>query len=186
MRQLNPTLWRTCRVLAGPTRIKFLRQIHDHPGQNVSALAECVQIGVSAASQDLRRIQSRGLLQADRKGPLLIYRMGADPQVPSAAPLLKALRKTFESFSPEQDEQMISIATGLSHPRRIAIAKIVMTSPIRVTSLRLAMQMSPCPMHHHLKTLAAGGWTQLDNHHLIFRVPPHPLAQALAKQLQDS
>ena len=181
MRQLNPTLWRTCRALASSTRIKLLRQLHDHPGLNVSTLAEIVQIGVSAASQDLRRIQSRGLLQADRKGALLIYRMGADPQVPSASPLLKALVKTFDSMPPEQDMDMTPIASGLSHPRRIAIAKLLMDAPANSVSLRMITGMASAPMHLHLATLEAGGWIQSNHRLLHFCIPTHPLAQALAK-----
>ena len=183
MRQLNPTLWRTCRVLTGSTRILLLRQLHDHPGQPVSALAEIVKIGISAASQDLRRIQSRGLLQAERKGACLIYHMGADPQVPSAAPLLKAINKAFDSLPPEQDEILTTIAAGLSHPRRIAIAKRLRTSPCTTAALRMDMMMPSSPMHLHLATLAAGGWTQLDGHLLRLCIPSHPLAQALAKLL---
>ena len=185
MKQLNPTLWRTCRILAGPTRVKLLRQIHDHPGYPVSELAKIVQIGVSAASQDLRRIQSRGLLQANRQGSLLIYRMGADPQVPSAAPLLKALVKAFDSIPPEQDFDMIPIATGLSHPRRISIANILMKSPSSTASLQLATHIPSGPLHLHIQTLAIGGWTQINNRILSFCVPAHPLAQALTKLLQN-
>ena len=48
MRNLNPTLWRTCRVLSGENRIKLLRQIHDHPGQAVSELALAVGIACAA------------------------------------------------------------------------------------------------------------------------------------------
>lgn len=183
MRQLNPTLWRTCRVLAGSTRILLLRQLHDHPGQPVSALAEIVKIGISAASQDLRRIQSRGLLQAERKGACLIYHMGADPQVPSAAPLLKAINKAFDSLPPEQDEILTTIAAGLSHPRRIAIAKRLCASPCTAATLRVEMKIPSSPLHLHLATLAAGGWTQRDGPLLRLCVPSHPLAQALAKLL---
>ena len=39
MQQLNPTLWRTCRILRGRARLGLLRQILKQPGQNVSPLA---------------------------------------------------------------------------------------------------------------------------------------------------
>lgn len=44
MKNLNPTLWRTCRMLAGTTRIRLLRELHTHPGQSVSELARAVGI----------------------------------------------------------------------------------------------------------------------------------------------
>lgn len=183
MRELHPTLWRTCRVLAGNTRLRLLRQLQDAPGHDVSSLAEIVGIGVSDASQELRRLQSRGLLQTDRKGARLIYRIGADPQVPSAAPLLKALLKAFASRPPDQDPAMMPIATGLAHPRRIAIAKTLMDSPAGILSLRIATRMPPAPMSRHLGILKAGGWVQADKRTLSFRPSAHPLALALARLL---
>ncbi len=66
MKNLNPTLWRTCRMLTGTNRVRLLRELHDHPGQSVSQLAAALGIGPSDASQELRRIQSRGLLKSER------------------------------------------------------------------------------------------------------------------------
>ena len=57
MQNLNPTLWRTCKMLAGRTRIRMLRQLLEHPGECVSALGKRVAIKESAASQELRRIR---------------------------------------------------------------------------------------------------------------------------------
>ena len=36
MKTLNPTLWRTCRMLAGANRIRLLRAIFAQPGQSVT------------------------------------------------------------------------------------------------------------------------------------------------------
>ena len=180
MRQLNPTLWRTCRVLSGGTRLKLLRQIHDAPGQSVSDLAKAIGIGVSDASQELRRLQSRGLLQAERKGAFLIYRLGADPQVPSAAPLLKALKTALETRPADQDAAMLPIAAGLAHARRIAIVKALAKSDLPPLALRTTLHIPQCPMSHHLKTLKAGGWVQGNKNMLALCPPAHPLARALA------
>jgi DNA-binding transcriptional ArsR family regulator len=183
-RQLNPTLWRTCRVLAGRIRLKLLRQLHDAPGQSVSDLARTVGIGVSDASQELRRLQSRGLLQAERKGARLIYRLGADPQVPSAAPLLKALVAALSSHPPDRDEAMSSIATGLAHPRRIALAAALMKSPRTIVELHRTTRIPKAPLHHHLGFLSAGGYIKNHKGTLTFRPPHHPLARALSRLVQ--
>ena len=71
-------------MLSGKTRIRLLHHICNHPGDHVSAMAKTMGIGVSAASQELRRIQSRGILQTEYRGAKLIYRLGADPLVYSA------------------------------------------------------------------------------------------------------
>ena len=185
-KQLNPTLWRTCRVLAGSVRLNLLRQLHDAPGRCVSDLARVVGIGVSDASQELRRIQSRGLLRPEHRGSRLVYRMKADPQVASAAPLLKALNNAFARIPPEQDAAMASIATGLAHPRRIAIAKVLMKSNLDSLDLRAATRIPRGPLSLHLDTLEAGGWVRRKKRALSFHIPEHPLAQALFRLIQSN
>ena len=179
MQQLNPTLWRTCRVLSGHSRLRLLRLLHDAPGECVTELADLAGIGVSDASQELRRIQSRGLLRPERQGARLVYRMKADPQVASAAPLLNALKSAFARNPPEQDAAMAPIAAGLAHPRRIAIAKVLMKSNRVSVDLRTATRIPRGPLSRHLDTLEAGGWVQRKKRALSFHVPGHPLAQAL-------
>ena len=186
MRELNPTLWRTCRVLSGQTRVKLLRVLHDHPGQNVTALAHAVGIGVSAASQDLRRLQSRGLLKPDRQAAFLLYRLEPDPQVPTAAPLLKALHAALSSRPAAQDADMIPIATGLAHPRRIQILRLLLKSPLSTRKLRLASGIPGCPLRHHLALLQAGAWIHGNRNELTCRPPDHPLARILAQLVQTS
>ena len=76
---LHPTLWRTCRVLAGPTRLRLLRRVIARPGLTVQQLADAQDIGKSRASQELRRLQSRGLIQARRKSARVAYHPVPDP-----------------------------------------------------------------------------------------------------------
>ena len=101
--ELHPTLWRTCRVLSGETRLKLLRLIIATPGKTVSRLAEETGIGLSRASQELRRLQSRGLVQTVRKGSFVHYLPDPDPQVPDAKPLLLAMKATF-ALAPRYSE----------------------------------------------------------------------------------
>ena len=185
MHNLNPTLWRTCKMLTGHTRIRLLRALLDHPGEGVSALGRRAGIGESAASQELRRIQSRGLLQAERRGVYLAYRMAADPQVPSAAPLLKAIQSTLASLPPERDPEMAAIAAGLSHERRIQIVRALMEGPRPASKIQSAVRISDHPFQAHLATLLASGFAARCRGGVQFRVPEHPLAKALAKLLRQ-
>lgn len=185
MKKLNPTLWRTCRMLAGTTRIHLLRALHDHPGECVTELGRIVGIGESAASQDLRRIQSRGLLQAERHGVRLIYRMAADPQVASAAPLLKAIQSALAMFPPERDADMATIATGLAHERRIRLVRHLLKGPLQISELHLAVCIPAHPFNVHLRTLQAGGFVKRINRKIQLAVPPHPLAKVLIQLIQQ-
>jgi DNA-binding transcriptional ArsR family regulator len=185
MQNLNPTLWRTCRMLAGATRIHLLRQLHDHPGQNIATLADAVGISQSYASQEMRRIQSRGLLQATHQGASLIYRPVPDPQVSSAAPLLKAVTAALGSRPSRQDDEMAVIAAGLAHERRIAMVRSLMQSPKTPSQLLAEVPMAPCSFQLHLRTLLASGFVKKQNRQLTFATPAHPLAQALARLLRQ-
>ncbi len=185
MQTLHPTLWRTCRMLSGATRIQLLRELEEHPGRNVSETAQSIGVGLSAASQELRRIQSRGLLQAERRQASLIYRFGADPQVPSAAPILKALRTTLSTRSPEEDNCIQAIARGLAHPKRIALLKSLMDSPKSAFALQQEFHLSYRTIDRHLRTLLESGLVRRENRKLHPVPPAHPLSKALLKLLPD-
>ena len=185
MHHLNPTLWRTCRMLSGTTRIRLLRCLEENPGSNVSTLARTVGVGVSAASQELRRIQSRGLLQTEHRQASLIYRFGADPQVASSAPILKALRAALSSRGPAEDEQIQAVARGLAHPKRIDLLRSLLNSPKSAFALQKEFHLSFRTLDRHVRTLLASGFVRRDNRTLHAVPPAHPLAKALLKLLPD-
>ncbi len=184
MHNLNPTLWRTCRMLAGATRIQLLRQLHDHPGSNISALSQAIGISQPYASQEMRRIQSRGFLRPAHRGASLVYQPIPDPQVASAAPLLKAVLAALGSRPARQDEEMMAIAAGLAHERRIAMARALLAAPKTLRQLRSEIPMAPCSFQLHLRTLLASGFARQRNQQVQFAVPAHPLGQALARLLR--
>ena len=185
MQHLNPTLWRTCKMLAGPTRIRLLRQLLATPDEGVSALGRHVGIREATASQELRRIQSRGLLQSNRRGPLLVYRMVADPQVSTAAPILKALQTALRERPPEQDAEICHLAFGLAHPRRILLLQTLLKSPCSLSELQFDSRISAHPFHEHLRTLLHSGFAVRAESRLRSAVPDHPLARALVRLLQQ-
>jgi len=185
MQSLNPTLWRTCKMLAGKTRIRLLRQLYTHPGMHVSALGESVQIGQAAASQELRRIQSRGFLQSERRGTCLIYRMVADPQVSSAAPLLGSIQTALSTLSAEEDEQMWVLAAGLSNERRIRIFRSLFEAPQSILDLQVALYIPDHSLREHLKTLLRSGFVTQSGMQFRFKVPDHPLAKALTQLIKE-
>ena len=183
MKTLSPTLWRTCRMLSGQTRIRLLRHLHDHPGHHVSELARMLGIGVSDASQELRRIQSRGLLQADYHGARLIYRLGADPLVYSADPVLKALRTALASSPPADDERLQWIAKGLGHRKRIALVELLGKGPRTAIVLQQEMQTPFCGISPHLRILRESGFIRREGQVYHLAAPSHPLARTLLKLL---
>lgn len=186
MAMLHPTLWRTCRVLAGRTRLDLLRRVIDIPDQTVTGLARQLGISVPRASQELRRLQSRGLLQAHRRDMNVLYRPVPDPLVSTAAPLLQAMRDTFRCFSPAEDEQAIRIATGFSHVRRLAIARLLQQEPMNARTLERRAGMSRDALNRHVNTLQEAGVATRNGRTIRLVENPHPLAQSLLGIVETS
>ncbi|HRT05329.1 MAG TPA: ArsR family transcriptional regulator [Kiritimatiellia bacterium] len=169
-------------MLAGPTRLALLRQIIERPDRCVTDLAAEAKISESRASQELRRLQSRGLVQMVRAGRWTRYRPVTDPKVASAKPLLAAVR---ESFAKWPDEETGRVARAFGHERRLRIAQLLQAGPRTAAELRQFGVVSQPALFRHLAMLQAGrlvrrvrdGWERLPN--------PHPLAQALARLLAD-
>ncbi|NCA81348.1 MAG: MarR family transcriptional regulator [Opitutae bacterium] len=157
MQPLNPTLWRTCRVLAGVNRLRLLRRIFEQPGQNVSQLANHMGIGVSDASQELRRLQSRGLLRRTCQGKSVVFLPLPDPQVPSAAPLLKTLKSVLPGQG-QTDESIANMGKALGHERRIALTCALLRGPRDQQTLSAWIRASPETVHFHLNTMIQSGW----------------------------
>ena len=177
--ELRPTLWRTCRVLAGKTRLQLFRRVIHSPGQSVTDLADQTGIGCSLASQELRRLQSRGLLRSERTGAYVQYVPESDPLVVDARPILTAMITTFAQYSPAEDKQARHIAAALSHPRRIAILKELLNGPRNIHALQATLHIPVRALYRHLTTLQDG--KLIGQSRRVFRAThnAHPLAKCL-------
>ena len=182
MRQLNPTLWRTCRALTGRTRLGLLRQITDHPGLNVSQLAERLETGISDASQELRRLQSRGLLKRSCQGASVVYLPLPDPQVPSAGPLLKALQVAWNG-NRDENEEIALLAKGLACERRVSVIRALSQRPRTAAELSDLVQTGPDNLKKHLRILRETGWVAKAGKTFVLCPATHPVQTALLKLL---
>lgn len=177
---LSPTLWRTARVLAGAVRLDLLKLIVDRPGLTVSELAESRRLSLPRASQELRRLQARGLVQGVRQGRHLRYRPAPDPLVASARPLLLAAKA---ALARRPEEETIRVARAFSHERRLSILRELKKAPRCSGALAKAAGIPPIALQRHLRVLRAG--------RLIRRTPAgweltpgrHPLARAFLELL---
>lgn len=186
MVKLHPTLWRTCRMLSGKTRLELLRRVINSPEQPVSALAHNLNLSLPRASQELRRLQSRGLIQASRKGMNVLYRPVPDPLVATAAPLLQAMQESFRLHPEQEDEQAIRIAIGFSHVRRLVILRLLLVGPMDTPTLEELAGMSRDALNRHLLKLQAAGLVKREGRSIHLERPPHPLARCLLEVLGGS
>ena len=181
--ELTPTLWRTCRVLSGATRLELLRRIIERPDQCVAEMTEAMGLSETRVSQELRRLQSRGLVQVARDGRWVRYRPVPDPKVLSAKPLLAAAK---ESLSKRPAEETLRVAKAFGHERRLKLVRLLQTGIRRADELQFLAGFSKPALFRHLRVLndgglvhrSGGGWTLAPN--------LHPLAKALKSLLADS
>ena len=178
---LSPTLWRTCRMLAGATRLALLRRIVQCPGQSVTELAASEKIDLARASQELRRLQARGIVSVEREGRYVRYYPEADPLVSSAKPILRALQEACAKWSPTSDETTARLAQGLAHTRRIAVVQALRDGPRPFGNLQAAVQFPGQTLWHHLRILEAGGWAERERGRWKLARNGHPLAACLLK-----
>lgn len=180
---LSPTLWRTFRVLSGPTRLSLFRRIIEGPGQCVTQLAKAEKISIPRASQELRRLQSRGLVGVERPGRFVQYYPESDPLVASAKPILRAMQEVCRRIPASGDAQTARLAHGVSHEKRIAVVRALRNGGQTIQELQASLGISPKNFRHHLKFLEAGGWVERDGRTLKRSANDSPLAKCLLELL---
>ena len=178
---LSPTLWRTCRVKSGSTRQALFRRIAKNPGLSVGALAKAERISLGRASQELRRLQSRGIVSVERTGRFVLYYPDPDPSVSSAQPVLRALQEICERFGASADERTARLAAGVSHEKRWAMVRVLQAGPLAVHEMRAALKIPVPTLWHHLRFLEIGGWVERERGKWKLAPNDHPLAKCLLK-----
>ncbi len=87
--KLIPLQAEVCAALANPQRILMLCALAERP-YHVSSLAEHLGLSQPVASRHLKVLRERGLVQAERKGAMVEYRL-SDPRLIEALHLLRAV-----------------------------------------------------------------------------------------------
>ena len=152
---LQPTLWRTCRVLANERRLDCLKVVLSAKQDVcVDDVAQRIGLSFDKASLCLRALQARGLLKATRQSRWVYYSPVPDPSVPIASPVLMAVRAALldEKWT---DEKMMRTVTAFTHPRRLTILQTLLHShaPIGACRLSVLTQVSLPALERHLRKL---------------------------------
>lgn len=148
---LKPTLWRTCRVLANPGRIRILDVLRMQGEQCVSQIAAACGMSTVRATQQLRALQARGLLRASRRSRWVFYRAQADPLVAHASRALTAVMKAITRG--DSRRAMQAAFTVLTHERRIRIIQALAAGPLEFAALQARTHISTPALWRHLRKL---------------------------------
>jgi DNA-binding transcriptional ArsR family regulator len=179
MKALHPTLWRTCRVLANPVRLRMLQAVLTQPGAYVSAVAKSCRVPLNTASTGLRALQARGLITARRVGPYVFYAPQTDADVRHADAVLTAISAALRRGDPIIG--VMKVVTAFTHVRRITLVRTLDTkSGLLSGTLSQRCGISQPALRRHLAKLARRGMVASNKRHLWqVTVPPTPLGRAL-------
>ncbi len=153
--KLNPTLWRTCRVIASETRLQLLWHIFEEGELYVQELVDRTGVSRPNASNQLRALSARGLITPRREDMRVIYRAEANARISFAPPLLDALRTCFEQSM--TFKTIIRQATAFTHERRIEIARALSEKSLLFADLLEITGMSSTALSRHLGKLEDRG-----------------------------
>jgi DNA-binding MarR family transcriptional regulator len=176
--RLSPTLWRTCRALANRKRLRLLRHVMSVPDTSVSDAARTLGMPLSVASQYLRLLNARGLLQVKRKRRQVLYVAVHDPSLPETRILLEALQRTFRGRA-TPFEKAFQALTGFTHPRRIILVRAVAAGADSLRTIRVKTGISGNAALRHLRKLRQRGYVTQTAGRYQCRRPAEPLAKAL-------
>jgi DNA-binding transcriptional ArsR family regulator len=175
----QPTLWRTCRVLANRRRLQILIVLIRQPGQTVSSIARQIRLSLPAASQYLRALESRGLLTCRRVGRVVEYRPAATRTEAGGGSIATALRMFVGRTHPSPDV-LFKLATAFTHPRRIEVYRAVKNGADSFVRVRARTHMSARALARHLAKLEARGFVRNEGDIYAVTNHAHPLGRVLA------
>lgn len=177
---LQPTLWRTCRVLANRKRLQILALLSRRPNQTVSSVATNMRLSMPAASQYLRALEARGLLTCRRVGLRVEYRPSATTAGGAPRAILAALRVVFRRKA-QPLEVIFKLATAFTHPRRIEVFRAVKEGADSFAKLQMATRISRRALFRHLAKLKARGFVKSEMEVYAMVNHSHPFGRVLAR-----
>jgi DNA-binding transcriptional ArsR family regulator len=176
----QPTLWRTCRVLANRQRLRILTVLIRQPGQTVSSVARQMRLSLPAASQYLRALEGRGLLTCRRGGLRVEYRPVARTNEGGGGAIATALRMLVGRRHRSPDV-LFKLATAFTHARRIEVYRAVKNGADSFVRVRAATQISARALARHLAKLEARGFVKNEGDVYVVTNHAHPLGRVLAR-----
>ena len=178
---LAPSLWRTCRVLASPNRLRCLKAVLETPGLTVEEVAAVARLTETKTSLALRALQSRGIISFKRQSRWVHYYPETDPSVITAEPFLDAT-KTALARDRMSEQVFKGTMQAYTHPRRIAIVRAVAhVKNMNPADLSEMLEISPEALARHLRKLKVCGVVQQTKGCYALAHPQSKLAQALLR-----
>lgn len=175
--------WKTCRTIANKTRLTLLWHLFEQDELCVNELQSLAGMTQSNASNQLRLLNTHGLIVYRRKKMNVIYRAEAFGDAEDAAILLRALKRCHTESVPFA--AVIRQMTAFTHERRIEIVRALGKGPLAYNELIEATGMSTSSLSRHLRKLEARGFIRYANSQYGLSRPASSLGVALLKIAQS-
>lgn len=186
MAAYHPTVWRTCRILANPNRLRCLKAVLEEPDSSVGEIAARTGVSVCHASGYLRALQARGLLRASRESRWVRYAAVPDPLVEGTRPLLSALRQVLLAER-QKEAAIIRTLTAFTHPRRLAVLCLLSArGPRYAEDIAAITRMSLSALSRHMNKLRLRGFALCDGGKWSLARPRDTLAKSLLALIVDA
>lgn len=158
----QPTLWRTCRVLANVTRLSLLAQLDRKQPQSVSDLAAQCALTLPVASQSLRALEARGLLKVKRIRRRVEYSIPARSEAGGLAVLIIELQAALRR-EPLPTITIGKLTTAFTHPVRIQIYRLLQSAPKTQAQIQAVIHLSGPALSRQLHKLESRGYIEYDD-----------------------
>lgn len=184
--KLKPTLWRTCRAVRNPLRLRLLKAVFEHDGEFcVRDFAKLLQMDEALTSVYLRQLNARGLIGVSRERIRVVYNTAPDRTLPDSLKFRESLKAYFSQPLPDKWEtELVRIVDAFSHPNRLAMLIRLAQGPATIHELFEAAGVVVKSIYHHLRFFTTAGLIEReDSYHspTIIRLVPqrHPVTCTL-------
>jgi len=179
---LNPTLWRTCRVLANIRRLNIIQHLSCKAPLTLTQLATVCKMSLPSCSQYTRQITARGLCRETQKGRYAYFDLYPDPAIPFSSILLQGIVASLKYAKKDYKEQMADL-TAYTHVRRIKIVNFIASKgSVRLCDMQHELHISESALLRHINKLLRRNVVSLsDDERYHLANPPTLLAKELKR-----
>lgn len=131
---LNAEFAKIGKALSSPKRLQIIELLHQCP-KSVDTLAENTQMTLANTSQHLQVLRGAGLVESDRNGTYMIYRLSG----PLVHELISKVRQVAESHLAEVDRALAKLreeSAELENVDRAKLTKLAKAGKVIVLDLR--------------------------------------------------
>ena len=140
-------------MLANARRLGIIHQLIGKDPQTLTQLATWCKMSVPACSQYTRQITARGLCREVRNGRFAYFDLHADPSIPYAASLLKAVIASLKHAKQNYKEQIADL-TAYTHISRIRIVRYIAQHGVcRICEMQSGLHISKPALIRHINKL---------------------------------